>query len=270
MGDVARTESAGDAGDEALSSLAADAFSKGRLAILRAISAGPMRYTDIAAKVGGSESETSRHLNRLLDAGLTVKDAHGRFSATPLVSSVFAVSRPLRSLASRSAFFTRHELGGLPPSFLFRLGETDDATLATDPLQVMRAAESVMGGVSTFFFGQWVLGKPTLSDGELMMQRLLRERVVAHQADARGILLPGEVGALRDAIPGIASYFAVRTMDRAPVALAISDGGAVLQLPDATGRIDFQQALVGRNPAFVGWCRELFLDAWGRSAALDA
>ena len=67
-----------------------------RLAILEALRAGPRTVTELVDSAGLSQSNTSNHLNCLLDCGLVQREQRGRFA-------VYSLSDPRVDLLLRTA-----------------------------------------------------------------------------------------------------------------------------------------------------------------------
>ncbi|MDX1534152.1 MAG: helix-turn-helix domain-containing protein, partial [Thermoplasmata archaeon] len=94
-----------------------------RLAILRLLDGQSERLTQVARNVKARSPETSRHLDRLVAAGLVEKRPSADYAATPyghlVVRSLGAVS----FLASHEAYFRTHDLAGLPDDLVARIGD---------------------------------------------------------------------------------------------------------------------------------------------------
>src|SRR5438093_9246964 len=86
-----------------------------RLGILDAIAERPLRHVQIARQLRMTDSETTRHLNRLASAGLVTKNPQSQFEATYLARLVSAAFPLFRFLLTNRDFLLKNKLGGLPP-----------------------------------------------------------------------------------------------------------------------------------------------------------
>lgn len=241
--------------------LAFEALQRGRLDILEAL-IEPMRYSDLARSLAVSEGELSRNLKRLTDARLLDRGADGRFSLTPLARSTLVFAPGLRMLQGQADFFAEHRLDELPEDLVRDCGALAGARLLDDPFKMFGAIGEVFDGVRTFFWGQWIIQRQVFSPEEIAGQQILADRVRANKADARGVLLAEELPLLKHLPGGFEGLVKVRTVAAAPTSLAMSDAGAFLQFNDRSGRIDFNYAFWGSDPAYMAWCRRLFLHFW--------
>lgn len=250
----------GKNGDPA-ADLAFEALQRGRLDILEAL-AEPMRYSDLARDLAVSEGELSRNLKRLTDARLVDRGADGRFSLTPLARSALVFAPGLRVLQRQADFFAEHRLDELPDDLVRDCGALGGAQLLQDPFKMFGAIGEVFDGVRTFFWGQWIIQRQVFSPEEIAGQQILADRVRENKADARGVLLAEELPLVKHLPGGFEGLAKIRTVPTAPTSLAMSDAGAFLQFNDRSGRIDFNYAFWGNDPAYMAWCRRLFLHFW--------
>ena len=54
----------------------------------------------------------------------------------------------------------------------------------------------------------------------------------------------------------------IRTLSSVPVCIGITDPGCAFKLPDLDGNIDHSTMVVGNDPAFCRWCRDLYAYYW--------
>jgi ArsR family transcriptional regulator, cadmium/lead-responsive transcriptional repressor len=90
-----------------------------RLAILEALRAGPRTVTELVDSVGLSQSNTSNHLNCLLDCGLVDREQRGRFAlyrlSDPRVELLLSTAGALLSEVAKGVHrCARYDEAGLP------------------------------------------------------------------------------------------------------------------------------------------------------------
>src|SRR2546427_12385968 len=92
------------------------------LGIMAAVSEKPLRRAQIARRVRMTDSETTRHLNRLTAAGLVTKRPQSEYEPTNLARLVSAHFPFFRFLLAQREFLLNHNVLVLPPGFVERLG----------------------------------------------------------------------------------------------------------------------------------------------------
>ncbi|MES2154203.1 MAG: transcriptional regulator FilR1 domain-containing protein [bacterium] len=250
--------------------LAQELFARGRLAIAQSLQDGPLRYTDIAHRAGGTESEVSRNLARLVESGLVTKGQDGLFRLAGVSNAALTHAESLEFLARHSSFFQAHPIESLPRPFLANLHVLGKAQLLSDPFEIGAVFGRLTETIDSRFYGQWIIGAPGPTGDQIRLNALIAERVKTSRADARAILLESELALVLKAFPKrFGPVFKTRLLQRGPVAIAVTDGLAILQFESAAGQIDFRNAFVGGDPAFVAWCRDLFLHYWDEARPID-
>jgi predicted transcriptional regulator len=83
--------------------------------ILLRLEEEPCNVTQVAKELGLSLPETSRHLSRLSDVGLTRKDPEGLNHLTAYGVLVLRQLRELEFTTKFRSYFTDHTLAGVPP-----------------------------------------------------------------------------------------------------------------------------------------------------------
>src|SRR5947208_17102817 len=92
--------------------------SEERLGILAAISEKPLRHAQIARRVRMTDSETTRHLNRLTAAGLVTKGPQSEYVPTNLPRLVSADFPFFSFLLAYREFLLHRDVIRLAASFL--------------------------------------------------------------------------------------------------------------------------------------------------------
>src|SRR5438445_7060336 len=103
--------------------------SEERLGILAGVSDKPPRHAQTAPRVRMTDSETTRHLNRLTAAGLVTKGPQSEYEPTNLARLVSADFPFFRFLLAYREFLLNHDVLVLPPGFVARLGALSGGVL---------------------------------------------------------------------------------------------------------------------------------------------
>src|SRR3989441_2662613 len=115
--------------------------SEERLGILAAISEKPLRHAQIARRLGMTDSETTRHLNRLTVAGLVTKGPQSEYEPSNLARLVSADFPFFRFLLAQREFLLNHNVLVLPPGFVERLGALSGGVLTKGTYNVVATQE---------------------------------------------------------------------------------------------------------------------------------
>lgn len=259
-----------------LSALMVEFFGSGRLEILRALSAGTMRFTQLSKEVDASSGELSRNLNRLANAGLLDKRSDGSYALTPVAHALLTFVPRLEVIGRYREYFNAHDLSSIPPDLLLRLDDLAGARLLDDPFETAGIIEKLIRGTRRFYYGLCVIGRQTFKDEELAEFARLFQAPVHDRPDVKYLAWRDEMRiyaklAARVARiePEVLRSVEVRVVDRPPGSMIITDAGATLAFPLRAGRMDFNFAFHGTDERFMGWCRGFFEAHWVRATPVD-
>jgi len=112
-----------------------------RLRILYTLKETPLTVTSLSRELGLTTQETSRHLSRLGDAGLTHKDPEGNHHLTPYGLMSLNQLRGFRFTCSHRDYFRTHDVTRLPLEFVARIGELEPCTYVDDVMVVFHRIE---------------------------------------------------------------------------------------------------------------------------------
>ncbi|WP_440955626.1 helix-turn-helix transcriptional regulator [Methanosarcina sp. Mfa9] len=230
-----------------------------RLGILKALGEKPLKFTVISGHLKITSPETSRQLNRLIDAALLEKRPDGFYSLTPFGNLVLASVPNLEFIALNSSYFLTHDVSPIPPELLRRVDMLSGGKVVTGVFEVMENVDSLFDGISEY---SWYL-----SDNFPRCFLPKIEQKLDAGVEFRSVY-PEEflTNVLRSVGEKVRSGIEFRTLDEIKIALNVNDHYAFLGLPGQDGKIDRDCVLIGSDSGFKDWCRELFEYYWGRSS----
>ena len=199
-----------------------------RLGILDAIAERPLRHVQIARHLRMTDSETTRHLNRLTSAGLVTKNPQSQFEATNLARLVSAAFPLFRFLLTNRDFLLKHNVRVLPPEFVDRLGALSEGTFVTGMYDVAATQERSLRAVSRRI---WVLSDQMFEQAVPIM----REKA-ASGADVRVIRSREGFGRGTALLPSVERNYPVRLVEETRIFLAVLDDLAGICFPTWTAR----------------------------------
>ena len=228
-----------------------------RLGILEAIAEKPMRHAQIARRLKMTDSETTRHLNRLASTGLLMKNPQSQYEPTNLAGLVSAGFPFFRFLLRNREFLLKHNVRVLPPEFVERLGALTAGTFVTGMYDVAAAQMRYLRAVKRRI---WVL------TDQMFEQALpiLREKAT-EGADVR--VIRSREGFQRETarLPPVERNYPVRLVPEARIFLAVLDDVAGVCFPTVDGKVDMEAMLLLTDSTGHRWSSDLFAQVWNEA-----
>ena len=238
---------------EKLGALLFELSSEERMTILDNLSKEPLKLSHLAQRQDMTVTETSRHLQRLSDAELILKDVEGLYNITPYGKLILSLMPSLGFVSENRKYFQEHDTSVLPPEFIARFGELSHFTFNEDTITNLVHHMKIIEESEEFCWSaanQFHLGTPPLVPESLRRGVDLRTILPTEVTPPPGFKPPE--GVQRRTIPGF------------NLVLIASEKEAVLGLPYLSGKMDHAQYF-GMDPGFLKWCRDLFLYYWDRA-----
>lgn len=229
-----------------------------RLRTLLLIEKEKLRLTQISDKLNLSMQETSRHLTRLREAKLIAKDVDGLFCLTPLGRIALHLLSGYNFILENRDYFQSHDLSGLPPEFIERIGELGEYEKGKGVMQVLHKAVVVVQEAREYV---WILTDqvmtPTIPMIMVSCAKGVRFRIVLPEKLS---LPPGfQLPKPPPMIP-----VEIRRLKEVRVCIIMNEALAGICLPNLAGKIDHSTGFASRDSKFHKWCRDLFLHYWER------
>jgi predicted transcriptional regulator len=240
-----------------------EASNEDRLRIIEVLAEKPMKLTTLSKKTGISTQEMSRHVTRLTTSGITERDLEGLYHITPYGRLIISQFSGLRFTTANRHYLNDHPLNRLPSSFIQRLGDLadskylEDAILVFDNVERMiKESEEYVYRITDRYLTSWL---PVIDEAlrRGVDYRLLSpENIVVSKGFRLGpIMTKAE----------LKGQFKVRSVEGPDVFLAMSEKEvAALGFPNSKGKMDYY-SFSSMDPAFHGWCLDLFNFYWGKS-----
>ncbi|HEX9913671.1 MAG TPA: ArsR family transcriptional regulator [Candidatus Bathyarchaeia archaeon] len=236
-----------------------------RLRILYKLMESPSTVTCLSRDLNLTTQETSRHLSRLGEIGLTVKDPNGDHSLTPYGELGLAQIRGFRFTCSHGEYLKWHRVTVLPSEFVARIGELEKCVYTDDIMVLFHRIEQMIKEAE-----EYVL---RLTDRYIITvvptwEEALKRRVEFRLLDPKDMVVPPEFNrgpVLSDALR--TRQFVNHSLASVDVFLALSEKEvAGICFPDSGGRMDYRGFHSG-DPEVHGWAKDLFEHYWAKSKA---
>ncbi len=240
-----------------LSGLLLELSSSIRLDMLNALEKEPLTFTKIAEKIDLNSSEASRQIERLAGMKLIEKFVDGGYSITPLGRLVLSFLPGIDFVFKNRDYFLSHDTSPIPKELIMRFGDLSNAVFIEGTVEIMNFMEKRMQNTKKYHY--------VMSDGVI---RLLVPCVVEKVRSGLEFNMIFPETCKKELYSIIDEYadmeesvrkIKIRTLESIPIGVGISDYGGTLKLPDFEGNVDHSTMLVGSNPAFCRWCRDLYM-----------
>ena len=235
---------------ERLCDLLFELSSTERMRILQKISNGRLKLSHIAQELEITVTETSRHLQRLQEAGLLGRDGDGHYYLTNYGEASLQLLGGLGVLSGNRGYVLNHDLSVLPKEFLQRIGALEEARFVVDTLTGLRLTEMMYQEAEEYI---WVMSEQILVSALPIIQKRVDTGVEFRFIAPENIVPPPGFEPTRGTLEMILPEVSIR--------LAVTDKEALICLPYIHGALDYSP-IIGTNEGFRQWCKDLFLYYW--------
>lgn len=234
-----------------------------RHSILLQLEKEPLNVTQISKKLSLSLPETSRHVSRLSEVGLTLKNPDGLHRLTHFGELILTHVRELEFMIRHREYFTSHAATELPPEFVKRIGDLADGTYMPNAINFLHSVENLIRDAEEYvwFLGdEYIMG--ALPHIEEALERDVEFRIMEPEGYAPnknlGPMSPEELSIIsRPPGPSLER----RTHESIDIFLYMSDKRVAVAFPIGDGRFDYS-GFSATDRRSILWCRDLFLHYW--------
>jgi len=249
---------------ERLCDLLFEVSNEDRLKILLQLEEKDMRVTDISRELDLSIQESSRHVSRLGEVGLTRKDVEGFYSLTPYGVLILENLRELEFTSKHSEYFSKHTIERLPKEFVKRIGDLADSTYTHNMMDFLQSIEKMIKNaeekiwlyVDRYPVNSIVFINEALDRG---VEFKCIEPVEGIIGPNPSIYEPKEMEGFRRA--GTTPLVKHRTKEKVDAFLFLSENECALALPTPDGELDYR-GFTAEDERSIKWCRDLFQHYW--------
>jgi len=256
---------------ETLTDLLFELSNDDRLNILLELEEGPRNLTKIAKDLGLTAQGTSRNVARLAQISMIERNSSGDYVLTSFGENALGLIAGYEFLAQEKDYILSHSTRYLPPQFVSRLGELRRNERVTEILDVVSSTARALRAASEY---EWFITPGRLSSP--------RDIVDAVDALKRGVKIraiepPHYVPSdkvMSETPREYLDFFEQswrkgdlqhRCLDEVRIRMYMTDREvAILALPKRDGEVDVL-GYHSEDPAFHGWCRDLFEYYWMRA-----
>lgn len=241
-----------------LSKLLFELSGETRLEMLHALETAPMTFTKIADQMAITSSEASRQIERLTGMNLIEKLSDGSYAITPLGRLMRSFLPGIDFVYENSGYFLTHDTTPIPRELVMRFGDLSGATFINGTIEAMNFMQERMRNVERYHCGM-VDG---LMDSIVPMvvrrakSGVIFRAILPETYRAKVAAIVDEYRTLDADLPPHA--IKIRTLPTIPICGAVTDRGCGFKLPFTDGSMDHSTMVVGDDPLFCRWCRDLY------------
>jgi len=236
-----------------------------RLEILHALETAPLTFTKIADQMKITSSEASRQIERLSGMNLIEKLVAGSYAITPLGRLILSFLPGIDFVYRNSDYFLTHDTTNVPRELVMRFGDLSCATFINGTIEAMNFMQERLRNVERYHCG--------MVDGLIDSIVPMVVRRAKSGVTFRAILpetyrekISAIVDEYRTADATIPPHaIEIRTLPIIPICGAVTDRGSGFKLPFTDGSMDHSTMVVGDDPLFCRWCRDLYAHYWVRA-----
>ncbi len=252
-----------------LSKLLFELSGETRLEILHALETTPMTFTKIADQMEITTSEASRQIERLIGMNLIEKLSGGSYAITPLGRLMLSFLPGIDFAYKNSDYFLTHDTTPIPRELVMRFGDLSGARFINGTIEAINFMQERMRNVERYHCG--------MVDG--LMDSIIP--MVIEKARSGVIFRAILPETYREKVSAIVDEYRtldadipphtieIRTLPTIPICGAVTDRGCGFKLPFTDGSMDHSTMVVGDDPGFCRWCRDLYAHYWERASPMQ-
>jgi len=244
---------------------------KERYNVLKSLYEEGKRHKQIQLDLKIPGSEISRHLRRLCEKNLVIKDINNKYQVTNIGRIFIRMMDIFRVTLAHSEFFNSHEITSIPVHLIFQLGKLKDIEFGNKTMENMEIFENLVKNSEKYLYAitdQYQ--KSLLKEAEKKMRnQSIRIRALVDKNLLKSYNIPQGWSKLFEE-PKI--FFRkmlenIRILEEIVISLIVSDKGAILFL-SKEDEIDYSQCLIDNHESFIKWTTELFEWYWTKGKSL--
>lgn len=250
---------------ESLCDLFFEFSNEDRLRMLRRLKDDNLTVTALSKELDLTTQETSRHLSRLGEAGLTIKNPNGTHSLTGYGELSLKQINGFMFTNSHRNYFQNHDLSHIPEEYVSRIGELNGSRYIDDIMVIFHLIEELGRESEEYIYrltDRYIL--TAIPAWELALKRGVDFRLL----EPRNIVVPPEFD--RGSVIAEATrtqQFKVHVIDQVNVFLALNEKRvAAISFPTNEGRMDYR-GFVSDDKSVHKWAKDLFEYYWAKSVS---
>ena len=236
-----------------------------RLRIVRALHTESLTVTALSKELDLTTQETSRHLSRLGEIGLTVKNPDGSHSLTGYGELSLEQMTGFKFISTHKEYFHNHDLSLLPSEFVSRIGELETSRYVDDVMVIFHLIDQLIRDAEEYV---WRITDRYIITIIPAWNEALERGIKGRLLEPSDIVIPPEFDrgpVIREAV--LKQSFQIHNIEQVPLFMSLSEKQvAGICFPSHDGRIDYR-GFVSDDPKVLKWAKDLYQHLWEQSQA---
>jgi predicted transcriptional regulator len=242
-----------------------------RYKILLQLANEPMNVTQLSKRLGLSLTETSRHLSRIGEVGLTRRDADGLNHINNFGKALLVQFKGAEFVTRHRDYFTSHSMTHLPSEFVCRIGELINSTYTEDALVFLHSVATGIQEAEKFILvmiDQFVMSQVPFA------REALERNVKMKTIEPKEWVAPPDFYRIREEAERTwakrardEKLLAHRVLKKVELYIHMSEKETAIAFPTLDGRFD-HLGFTSTDKQALKWCRDIFHYYWEKSNPL--
>ncbi len=234
-----------------------------RLRIVRELSKENLTVTALSKQLDLTTQETSRHLSRLGEIGLTIKNPDGSHSLTGYGELSLEQMTGFKFISTHKDYFQNHDLSLLPPEFVSRIGELEGSRYVDDVMVIFHLIDQLIRDAEEYV---WRITDRYIITIVPAWNEALKRGIKGRLLEPHDIVVPPEFDrgpVIRDAV--LEHNFAIKNIKQVPLFMSLSEKQvAGICFSSQDGRIDYR-GFVSDDLKVLKWAKDLYQHLWSKA-----
>jgi len=229
--------------------------SSDRKQILSELLKEDLHVSEMAKRLGMTDTETIRQLQRMTEARLLERMPDGKYKLTSYAKIVLDAAAPLDFMAGNREFFMNHDAKLLPVEFRARFGELSGAKLIPEAIESMNIVAEMLRKARERI-------DCTIEQGSQLHLEIMKQRI-ADGVKVRWLMQESFLPKARDILRS-AKFPEMRKTARLRVHIYMNEKEAAVSLRTNSGPFDYA-IFHGGDLQFLKWAGDMYAHEWERS-----
>lgn len=227
--------------------------SETRLEIIKKIQDNPSSQTNLAKAMNMVIPEASRHLARLVEAKLVVKNEQNLYEISNFGRLVLVTLPTLEFLVKNREYFVTHNIHELPLEFIYRLGELEKAKHTTTVSNILRHIEQVLEEAQEFV---WLMTDQPVINAKSILANFENNKV------SLKIIIKGKFDDVKIIKQRLGDRVEIVHADVIFAGMALNEKTAGIGFNNNDGTVDFNSGFAATDLKSYKWCFDFFRHSW--------
>ena len=227
--------------------------SETRLEIIKKIQNSPSSQTNLAKAMNMVIPEASRHLARLVEAKLVIKNEQNLYEISNFGRLVIATLPTWEFLVKNREYFVTHNINELPLEFIYRLGELVKAEHTTTVSNILRHVEQVLDEAQEFV---WLMTDQPLLNAKSILENFKNNKV------SLKIIIKEKFDDVKIIKQRLGDRVEIVHADVIFAGMALNEKTAGIGFNNNDGTMDFNSGFAATDLKSYKWCFDFFRHSW--------